>query len=72
MSGQDIPSGKEGYYFALGHETYWHETLDHLAAALKARDLVTDSSVDVWESDDAAAEVLGVPVQFVQALWNSG
>lgn len=67
-----LPSGKEGYYFALAHELVWWEVLDQLAASLKARDLVTDSKVQIWPSEEAAAEALGVPVQFVQPLWNSG
>lgn len=67
-----IPSGTEGYYFALGHDLHWWEVLDHLGAALRARGLVTDPKLQVWPSDEAAAEALGVPAAFVQALWNSG
>lgn len=67
-----LPSGTEGYYFALAHDLFMGEVADHLAAALKARDLVPDSRTQVWASDEAAAEALKVPVQFVQVLWNSG
>lgn len=67
-----IPSGTEGYYFALAHDIQWWEVLDHLAVALKARSLVTESKTPVFPSDEAAAEILGVPVQFVKPLWNSG
>lgn len=66
------PSGAEGYYFALAHDIYWWEVLDHLAAALKVRGLVTDSKAQIWPSDVVAAEALGVPIQFLQILWNSG
>ncbi|MCJ1432429.1 hypothetical protein MMC27_001785 [Xylographa pallens] len=66
------PSGAEGYYFALAHDIFWWETLDRLAVALKARKLVADSKTQIWPNDEAAAESLGVPVQFVQVLWNSG
>ena len=69
---EPIRSGTEGYYFALAHDILWWEALDRLAAALRARGLVTDATTQVWPSDDAAAEALGVPVQFLQALWNSG
>ncbi|KAF4612842.1 hypothetical protein G7Y89_g15531 [Cudoniella acicularis] len=69
---ETIPSGPEGYYFALAHDLIWWEVLDHLAAALKARNLVVDSKTQIWPSDEAAAKSLGVPVQFVQLLWNSG
>jgi len=67
-----IPSGEEGYYFALAHTIMWWEALDHLAEALKARGIATDSKTYVWSSDEAAAQVLGVPARFVQVLWNSG
>lgn len=66
------PSGADGYYFALAHDLNWWEVLDHLAVALDARNLVTDSKTRVWPNDEAAAESLGVPVHFVQLLWNSG
>ena len=67
-----IPSGTEGYYFGLGHDLHMWEVLDRLAVALKARGLVTDSKTQIWASDEAAADVLGVPAPFVQPLWNSG
>lgn len=69
---ETISSGAEGYYFALAHDIYWWEVLDHLAVALKARNLVTDAKTQIWPNDEAAADALGVPVQFVQTLWNSG
>ncbi|MCJ1292562.1 hypothetical protein MMC34_004113 [Xylographa carneopallida] len=67
-----LPSGAKGYYFALAHDLFWWESLDRLAVALKARNLVASSETHVWPSDEVAAESLGVPVQFVQTLWNSG
>ena len=67
-----LPSGTEGYYFALAHESFQWEVLDHLAVALNARGLVTDSKTQLWPSDEAAAEAFGVPVQFVKPIWNSG
>lgn len=67
-----LPSGKGGYYFALAHDLLWWEVLDHLAVALKSRGLVTDSTTHIWPSNEAAAESMGVPVQFVEPLWNSG
>lgn len=69
---QTIPSGKGGYYFALAHDIISWEFLDRLAEALKARGLATDSKTQIWPSIEIAAEALGVPVQFVEALWNSG
>lgn len=69
--GQDIPSGKAGYYFATAHELNWWETLDHLAKALKQRQLVNDAEVHHWPSDQSAAEALEIPVDFVHSIWNS-
>ncbi len=69
---ETIPSGTEGYYFALAHDLFWWEALDHLAVVLKARNLVADSKTQIWPNDEVAAEALGVPIQFVQLLWNSG
>ena len=69
---EEPPSGEEGYYFALAHDLTWWEVLDQMALALNSRDLVTDPKTQIWPSDAAAAEALGVPVQFVQLLWNSG
>ena len=67
-----LPSGEEGYYFALAHDLYSWEVLDHLAVALHARGLVSEPKTEIWPSDEAAAKSLGVPVQFLQTLWNSG
>ena len=67
-----LPSGTEGYYFALAHDLIWWEVLDQLAIALNARGLIPDLKTHIWASDEAAANALGVPVQFVQPLWNSG
>lgn len=69
---ETLPSGKQGYYFALAHDLQWWEILDHLALALKARGLVADTNLRVWPNDEVAAKLLGVPTPFVQALWNSG
>lgn len=69
---EPLQRGREGYYFALAHEVQWWEVLNRLAQALKARGLVTTTTIPVWPSDEAAAEAMGVPVPFVQALWNSG
>jgi hypothetical protein len=66
------PSGEEGYYFAQAHDIFFGEFLDQLAVALHARGLVTDSKTEIFANDEIAAEALGVPVQFVQVLWNSG
>ncbi|KAH6699076.1 hypothetical protein BKA61DRAFT_741250 [Leptodontidium sp. MPI-SDFR-AT-0119] len=70
-SGALIPNGMHGYYVAIAHEMSRWETLDRLAAAMKARGLVASSETQVWTSDEAAAEATGVPAMFVDILFNS-
>lgn len=69
---EDIPSGAEGYYFALAHRLNMWEFQRHLAAALGNRDIITNTSVEVFPNDDFAAEAIGVPSEFLEALWKSG
>ncbi|CAI7569276.1 unnamed protein product [Penicillium discolor] len=72
LQGKPLPTGREGYYFALAHYLQLGEVLDHLAIQLKARDLITDSKTKIYLNDEAAASSLGIPVPFVRPLWNSG
>ncbi|KAL4778429.1 hypothetical protein BJX76DRAFT_143798 [Aspergillus varians] len=72
LQDEPLPSDKEGYYFALAHDIFFGDVLDHLAIALKARGLVTDSEARIYPNNKVASELLGVPEQFVTALWNSG
>ncbi len=70
-SGDSIPNGAHGHYFAIAHEMAWWETLGRLAAAMEARGLVASSETQVWTSDEAAAEATGVPEIFVKIFFNS-
>lgn len=69
---ETIPSGADGYYFALAHDVFWWNFLDQLAATLKSRGIVANSKTEIWPSDEVAADSLGVPVQLVQMFFNSG
>ena len=69
---ETLPSGTEGYYFALAHNVQWWESLDRLAIALHARGLIDDAETSTWPNYEAAAEALGIPLQFVQLLWSTG
>lgn len=69
---EPIPHGEEGYYFAIAHHLDQWDVLDHLAEALEARGLVAGTTLEVWPDNEFAAESLGVPAQFVTALWNAG
>lgn len=70
-TGDVIPNGTKGYYVAIAHEMSRWETLDRLAAAMKARGLVSSSETQVWKSDEEAAEATGVPAMFVDIFFNS-
>ena len=69
---ESIPNGTQGYYFALAHDIQWWETLDRLAITLNSRELVDDTEVKTWSSKEAAAEALGLPVQYVHVLSSPG
>ncbi|KAF2965255.1 hypothetical protein GQX73_g8333 [Xylaria multiplex] len=68
LQGEKLPSGEEGYYFAVAHETGWWDVAQGLADVLRARGLVTEPTVRVWPSDDMAAEALDLPRQFVRLM----
>ncbi|KAL4860572.1 hypothetical protein BDV12DRAFT_204901 [Aspergillus spectabilis] len=69
---ETIPQNKEGYYFALAHDLFLGDVLDHLWLSLYSRGLVTDARTRIYPSDQIAVESLDVPKKFVQTLWNSG
>ncbi|KAG5799658.1 hypothetical protein H9Q69_001288 [Fusarium xylarioides] len=72
LNNEKIPSGKEGYYFAVAHDLNMWEFQDHLAAAMKARGLVANDKPDVYPSDEFAAKAIDVPVEFLSVLYKSG
>ncbi|RDW86003.1 hypothetical protein BP5796_04328 [Coleophoma crateriformis] len=65
---EPVASGEDGYYFVYAHKTHWWDTMQRLAEALYARGLVTAPKVEVWPSDEMAAEYLGFPRPFVRAM----
>ncbi|WKT40468.1 NAD(P)-binding domain [Fusarium oxysporum f. sp. vasinfectum] len=72
LKNEEIPSRKEGYYSAVSHETDMWEFQDHLAAAMKARGLVSSNKPEKYPSDEFAADAVNVPVEFLGALYKSG
>ncbi|KAI1114327.1 hypothetical protein F5Y14DRAFT_414650 [Nemania sp. NC0429] len=68
LQGSKIPSGEEGYYFAVAHETSWWDVSQSLAEALSARGLATEPTAKFWPSDEVAAEALGLPAQYVRLM----
>ena len=71
LQGKNLPSGENGYHFAVAHRFHWWQTLDRIAESLKSRGLVTSAEVRPWQSDEIAAEALGLPVPFMNIIWNS-
>ncbi|KAK2688522.1 hypothetical protein QWA68_012706 [Fusarium oxysporum] len=72
LKNEEIPSGKEGYYSAVAHEMDMWEFQDHLAAAMKARGLVSSNKPEMYSSDEFSADAINVPVEFLGALYKSG
>ncbi|KAI1312330.1 hypothetical protein F5Y03DRAFT_339868 [Xylaria venustula] len=68
LQGEKLPSGEEGFFFAVAHEAGWWDITQALASALHARGLVTDPTAKVWPSDDLAAEALELPRQYVRLM----
>jgi dTDP-4-dehydrorhamnose reductase len=68
LQGEKLPSGEEGYYFAVAHEVSWWDIAQGLADALHARGLVKDPTAKIWPSDDMAAEALDLPRQYVRLM----
>ncbi|KAI0539299.1 hypothetical protein GGR58DRAFT_244719 [Xylaria digitata] len=68
LQGEKLPSGEEGYYFAVAHEAGWWDIAQGLADVLRARGLVTEPTARIWPSDDMAAEELDLPRQYVRLM----
>ncbi|KAI1177613.1 NAD(P)-binding protein [Nemania sp. FL0916] len=71
LQGEKIPSGENGYYFAVAHRAGWWEVVQGLADALYARGLVDTPKVEVWPSDEMAAKTLGFPRQFIRLMYTA-
>ena len=70
---EPLLSGEEGYYFAYAHQYSWHETLEALAKAMKARGILEKTDdVGTWPSMKVAAETLAFPEQFIPLMLNAG
>ncbi|KAF2803422.1 NAD(P)-binding protein [Mytilinidion resinicola] len=68
---EQAPSGEKGYYFAMAHRAPWWDVMQHLADALHARGLVAEPKVQIWPSDEMAAEYLGFPLLYIRAMCTS-
>ncbi|KAK5632994.1 hypothetical protein RRF57_008708 [Xylaria bambusicola] len=68
LQGEKLPSGEVGYYFSVAHEAGWWDMTASLATVLYDRGLVTKPTVQIWPSDDVAADALDLPRQFVRLM----
>ncbi|KAJ4356343.1 uncharacterized protein N0V89_004375 [Didymosphaeria variabile] len=68
LRNQDVPNGKNGYYFAMAHRAPWWAYMQAIANSLYARGLVVDPELEIWPSDEEAAEALHFPAQFIRAM----
>ncbi|RSM08477.1 hypothetical protein CDV31_008114 [Fusarium ambrosium] len=71
LRGEPVPTGENGYYFALAHRAPWWKVMDGLAEGLYSRGLVTEPKVQVWPSYDEAADTMGFPRLYMQAIGTS-
>ena len=63
-----IPSGREGYYFAVAHTISSWALMQGLADRLYARGLIEEAQPQEWVSDEAAAASIGAPVPIVRVM----
>ncbi|KAM6511444.1 hypothetical protein FALCPG4_016447 [Fusarium falciforme] len=68
---EPVPSGENGYYFALAHRSPWWKVMNGLAKGLYSRRLVTEPEVQVWPSYDEAADTMGFPRLYMRAIGTS-
>jgi hypothetical protein len=71
LNKEPLPTGENGYYFAMAHKASWWDVMQQLADALHKRGLVNEAKVEIWPSDEMAAQGLGWPRHFVRAMGTS-
>ncbi|KAF6831620.1 nad dependent epimerase dehydratase family protein [Colletotrichum plurivorum] len=68
---EPVPSGRNGYHFVFSHRVRWSAVTRRLAEILHARGLVEKPEVRLWPSFDAAADALGFPRLYMEAIGTS-
>jgi hypothetical protein len=71
INSDSLERNKKGIYFAITHNLYIHDVAADLAKAMHNYELIIENTTTTFESTEHAAEILGVPAPFVQALRNS-
>ncbi|KAJ4258151.1 hypothetical protein NW762_008292 [Fusarium torreyae] len=65
---EPLPFSKDRYFFPVAHRAPWWAVMDRIAKALYARGLVTDSTPQIWENYDIAADNLGFPRKYIKGI----
>lgn len=68
---EPIPTGENGYYFAMAHRLPWWKVMERLAAVMHVQGLVTSPEVKTWPSYELAAETLRFPLLYLPAMGTS-
>ncbi len=72
MEGKTLPFGKtEGHYFAISHHIKHSQAADGIAKALYERGLVKIPTPELYENDEQAEDVLGMPIVIARMVWAS-
>lgn len=71
LQGEQVPSGEEGYYFAMAHRAPWWKIMSAIAKSLHSRGLVSNPEPQIWPSYDTAADSLGYPRAYIRGMGTS-
>jgi hypothetical protein len=71
INNDSLERNEKEIYFAITYNLYFHDVAADLAKAMHTYELIIENTTKTFESTEHAAEILGVPAPFVQALWNS-
>ncbi|CAI6307679.1 unnamed protein product [Periconia digitata] len=70
LTNQSIDANERGFYFGISFNLSTATFHAHLAPALKARDLIQDTNIDIWSLKEAS-KILDVPEGAVGFMFNS-
>lgn len=68
ISKETVFTGETGYYFAIAHRGSWWPVMDRIAEAMHARGLVDKPKAKIWPSYEVAANSVGYPLEYIQAM----
>ena len=68
LQGVSIPTGKNGHYFAVGHQAESWKLMRALNDEMYKRKLVDKPEPKIWLSYGTAAKELGFPAMYIKAI----